>query len=32
MLVLKTDFIGGRECLWTWHRMLEMTRVVWQSR
>ena len=30
MLVLKTDFIGGRECLWTYERMLEMTRVVWQ--
>jgi len=27
-MTLKT--IGGRECLWTYERMLEMTRVVWE--
>jgi len=30
MFRLRTDFIGGRECLWTWRRMLEMTRVIWE--
>jgi len=30
MLVLKTDFIGGRECLWTWSRVIEKTRLIWQ--
>jgi len=30
MLVLKTDFIGGREVLWTYSRMVRMTRLIWQ--
>ena len=21
---------GDRECLWTWHRLLERTQVIWQ--
>ncbi len=29
ILRLRTDFIGGRECLWTWERMLQMTLPVW---
>ncbi len=29
MFRLRTDFIGGRECLWTWERMLQMTYPVW---
>lgn len=23
---------GDRECLWTWKRMCERTKVIWQSR
>ena len=29
MFRLRTDFIGGRECLWAWERMLQMTYPVW---
>ena len=27
---MMTDFIGGRECLWTWSRLCEKTRLIWQ--
>ena len=29
-LVERIDLRGGRECLWTWSRMLVKTRVIWE--